>query len=153
MRPPLLQASERVFDPAIRSFFNLVWLIANDFIVGVALASYVRDNGPWLKHVAEQLVRVCLVPCPAFRPHSRTLRSQVYVLSYLRGLLEWLSSWPMGIKLNDEVARVICGVFLFISELWENGSFLPVQCRSRLVADPRLLQSSSAPFLRISLCS
>ncbi|BGP60028.1 pig-Q [Rhodotorula toruloides] len=88
--------------PTYIRFFNLVWLIANDFIVGMALASYVRDNAPFLKHLAEKLVRV-------------------YVLAYLRELLAWLSSWPMGVKLNDEVATVICGAFLFLSQLWENG--------------------------------
>ncbi|GAA6045039.1 hypothetical protein NBRC10513_004852 [Rhodotorula toruloides] len=88
-------------------FFNLVWLVANDFIVGMALASYVRDNAPFLKHLAEKLVRV-------------------YVLAYLRELLAWLSSWPMGVKLNDEVATVICGAFLFLSQLWENVFLGPV---------------------------
>ncbi|GAA6034429.1 hypothetical protein NBRC10512_006294 [Rhodotorula toruloides] len=93
--------------PTYIRFFNLVWLIANDFIVGMALASYVRDNAPFLKHLAEKLVRV-------------------YVLAYLRELLAWLSSWPMGVKLNDEVATVICGAFLFLSQLWENVFLGPV---------------------------
>ncbi|BGP29852.1 pig-Q [Rhodotorula toruloides] len=88
-------------------FFNLVWLVANDFIVGMALASYVRDNAHFLKDLAEKLVRV-------------------YVLAYLRELLAWLSSWPMGVKLNDEVATVICGAFLFLSQLWENVFLGPV---------------------------
>ncbi|BGP22615.1 phosphatidylinositol glycan, class Q [Rhodotorula toruloides] len=88
-------------------FFNLVWLIANDFIIGMALASYVRDNAPLLKRLAEQLVRV-------------------YVLAYLRELLAWLSNWPMGVKLNDEIATVICRAFLFLSQLWENVFLGPV---------------------------
>ncbi|KAK4333051.1 phosphatidylinositol glycan, class Q [Rhodotorula toruloides] len=88
-------------------FFNLVWLVANDFIVGMALASYVRGNVPFLKHLAEKLVRI-------------------YVLAYLREQLAWLSSWPMGVKLNDEVATVICGAFLFLSQLWENVFLGPV---------------------------
>ncbi|BGP68152.1 pig-Q [Rhodotorula toruloides] len=69
--------------------------------------SYVRGNVPFLKHLAEKLVRI-------------------YVLAYLREQLAWLSSWPMGVKLNDEVATVICGAFLFLSQLWENVFLGPV---------------------------
>lgn len=62
--------------------------------------------------------------------HSPSL--QVYVLAYLRDLLQWLSSWPMGIKLNDEIATLICRAFLGLSNLWEHGeSFLPYFVRSR----------------------
>lgn len=50
---------------------------------------------------------------------------QTYVLGYLRDLLQWLSSWPMGIKLNDEVADVICRAFLGLSNLWEHGALSP----------------------------
>ncbi|GJN88761.1 hypothetical protein Rhopal_001729-T1 [Rhodotorula paludigena] len=66
-------------------FFNLLWLLANDLIIGVALATFVRDNSAAIKQSLARLVKV-------------------YVLTYLRDLLDWLNSWPMGVKLNDEMA-------------------------------------------------
>ncbi|BGP37926.1 pig-Q [Rhodotorula kratochvilovae] len=88
-------------------FFNLLWLLANDFIIGVALALYVRDNAAPIKRLTSQLV-------------------EVHVLAYLRDLLDWLNSWPMGVKLNDEVAGVICRSFLFLSQIWEDVVLAPV---------------------------
>ncbi|GAA6000804.1 phosphatidylinositol N-acetylglucosaminyltransferase [Rhodotorula paludigena] len=88
-------------------FFNLLWLLANDLIIGVALATFVRDNAAAIKQSLAQLVKV-------------------YVLTYLRDLLDWLNSWPMGVKLNDEVATLICRAFLFISRIWEDVVLEPV---------------------------
>ncbi|GAA6051856.1 hypothetical protein JCM3770_005500 [Rhodotorula araucariae] len=88
-------------------FFNLLWLLANDFIVGVALAFFVRENAKAINRLISQLV-------------------EVHVLAYLRDLLNWLDSWPMGIKLNDEVADVICRAFLFLSQVWEDVVLSPV---------------------------
>lgn len=41
-----------------RSFFNLLWLLANDFIVGAALAMYVRDNAAPIRSLVSELVEV-----------------------------------------------------------------------------------------------
>lgn len=41
-----------------RSFFNLLWLPANDFIVGAALAMYVRDNAAPIRSLVSELVEV-----------------------------------------------------------------------------------------------
>ncbi|GAA5845635.1 hypothetical protein JCM9279_006056 [Rhodotorula babjevae] len=88
-------------------FFNLLWLLANDFIVGVALATYVRDNAVPIRHLVAQLV-------------------EVHVLAYLRDLLDWLNSWPMGVKLNSEVAGLICRAFVFLTRVWEGAVLQPV---------------------------
>ncbi|GAA5876157.1 hypothetical protein JCM8547_003383 [Rhodosporidiobolus lusitaniae] len=82
-------------------FFNLLWLIANDLIVGFALASFLRDNNAYISSVLSSLI------------------SEIS-LTALRSLLAWLNSWPMGIKLNDELAGVFCSFFLFLSRLWED---------------------------------
>ncbi|KWU41718.1 Gpi1-domain-containing protein, partial [Rhodotorula sp. JG-1b] len=95
---------------------NLLWICMNDVIIGVALGSLIRDNRSLFLTVTETFVRT-------------------YVLGYLRDLLQWLSSWPMGIKLNDEVADVICRAFLGLSNLWEHAvclepmlAHLPIAC-------------------------
>ncbi|KPV75846.1 uncharacterized protein RHOBADRAFT_52865 [Rhodotorula graminis WP1] len=88
-------------------FFNLLWLLANDFIVGVALATYVRDNAVPIRHLVSDLV-------------------EVHVSAYLRDLLDWLNSWPMGVKLNSEVAGLVCRAFVFLTRVWEGAVLKPV---------------------------
>ncbi|GAA5914870.1 hypothetical protein JCM8208_003034 [Rhodotorula glutinis] len=88
-------------------FFNLLWLLSNDFIVGVALATYVRDNAVPIRALVSELV-------------------EVRVLAYLRGLLDWLNSWPMGVKLNSEVAGLICRAFVALTRVWEGAVLKPV---------------------------
>lgn len=89
------------------SRLNLLWVCMNDVIIGIALGSLIRDNRSMFLMVTETFVRT-------------------YVLGYLRDLLQWLSSWPMGIKLNDEVADVICRAFLGLSNLWEHVCLEPM---------------------------
>ncbi|POY74342.1 hypothetical protein BMF94_2536 [Rhodotorula taiwanensis] len=86
---------------------NLLWLCLNDIIVGLALGALVRDHDKVIASGVEHLVRT-------------------YVLGYLRDLLQWLSSWPMGIKLNDEIAGLICRAFTGLSNLWEQACLGPV---------------------------
>lgn len=105
-----------------------MWLGANDVIVGVALAVYVRDNAASIRSLTTDLV-------------------EVHVLMYLRELLSWLNSWPMGIKLNSEVAGLICRAFLFLSRVWEEGA--PVHASvARSIAD-----ASSAAVLKPTLAN
>ncbi|GAA5978717.1 hypothetical protein JCM10908_004457 [Rhodotorula pacifica] len=94
-------------DVRRNSRLNLLWLCINDIIVGVALGTFIRDNRGLFLSVTETFVRT-------------------YVLGYLRDLLLWLSSWPMGIKLNDEIAAVICRAFLGLSNLWEHVCLEPM---------------------------
>ncbi|GAA5868310.1 hypothetical protein JCM3774_001001 [Rhodotorula dairenensis] len=89
------------------SRLNLLWTCLNDVIVGLALGSIIRENRPLFLSAAETFVRT-------------------YVLGYLRNLLHWLSSWPVGIKLNDEIADVICRAFLGLSNLWEHVCLEPI---------------------------
>ncbi|GAA6029532.1 hypothetical protein JCM8097_003725, partial [Rhodosporidiobolus ruineniae] len=82
-------------------FFNLLWLLANDLIIGFALSSFLREIAGYFASVLEVAI-------------------QDYALSSLRGLLEWLNSWPLGVKLNDELAGLICAGFLFLTRVWED---------------------------------
>ncbi|GAA5990169.1 hypothetical protein JCM11641_004243 [Rhodosporidiobolus odoratus] len=88
-------------------FFNVLWLIANDLILGIALSSFLRHNTSFL---STQL--------------SSFLLSDM--LGSLRDVLEWLTSWPMGIKLNDELAGVISSFFLFFLRTWEQIILTPL---------------------------
>ncbi|GAA5891549.1 hypothetical protein JCM5296_004253 [Sporobolomyces johnsonii] len=88
-------------------FWNTTWLFANDLIVGAALASFVCENATALSQVIEVLV-------------------MKYVSAYLRDLLSWLNTWPLGVKLNDELATLVCDAFLFLSQLWEEFVLRPL---------------------------
>lgn len=123
------------------SRLNLLWTCTNDLIVGLALGSIIRENQTSFLLFAETFVRVSLGVFEdrfeASGPHSDCerlavlFRYQAHVLGYLRHLLQWLSSWPVGIKLNDEIATVICRAFLGLSNLWEHGALLcPTRDRS-----------------------
>lgn len=45
-------------EVALSRFFNLLWLLANDLIIGVALATFVRDNSAAIKQSLARLVKV-----------------------------------------------------------------------------------------------
>ncbi|GAA5939852.1 hypothetical protein JCM10213_007814 [Rhodosporidiobolus nylandii] len=100
-------------------FFNLLWLVANDLIVGYALSSFLRENAEYLASRAGGLL-------------------QNDSLSALEGLLEWLNTWPMGIKLNDDLSGLIVSLFLFLSRLWSSLILTPL-----LPSLPLLLRLSS----------
>lgn len=92
-------------------FYNTMWLIANDMIVGTAFTSFVCENSGFLGTRLGEIVRV-------------------YTLEVLRELLLWLNDWPGGVKLNFELASIFCDAFLWATGLWEEceHSVLLVRC-------------------------
>ncbi|ORY41449.1 N-acetylglucosaminyl transferase component-domain-containing protein [Leucosporidium creatinivorum] len=88
-------------------FYNTMWLIANDMIVGSAFTSFVCENSEYLGGLLGRLV-------------------QEYTLTSLRELLLWLNDWPGGVKLNFELASIFCDGFLWGTGLWEELIFAPL---------------------------
>ncbi|KAI9822123.1 MAG: hypothetical protein M1832_003126 [Thelocarpon impressellum] len=80
-------------------FYNSLWLVANDVIMGIALGSYIVDNAPW---VAYQI---------------NTVLSS-YTVEGLQRMITWLMDWPAGLKLNNELARFLGDLFLWVIEYW-----------------------------------
>ncbi|GAA6003175.1 hypothetical protein JCM10207_001785 [Rhodosporidiobolus poonsookiae] len=80
-------------------FFNLLWLLANDLIIGHALSSLLCDNIPSLARLLTDAIEARALPA-------------------LHALLAWLTSWPMGIKLNDELSAMLSGGFGFLLRVW-----------------------------------
>ncbi|KAM0792267.1 hypothetical protein ACM66B_004959 [Microbotryomycetes sp. NB124-2] len=81
-------------------FYNTMWLIANDVIVGSAFTSFVCENSEYLGRLLATLV-------------------QRLTLTSLRDILLWLNDWPGGVKLNFELASLFCDAFLWGTGLWE----------------------------------
>ena len=94
-------------------FFNSLWLVANDVIIGIALGSYIVDNAPW---VAWQINTVLMG----------------WTVEGLRDMILWLMDWPAGLKLNTELAVFLGDLFLWVIELWK-GNSAPVLLLSRML--------------------
>ena len=88
-------------------FFNSLWLVANDVIIGIALGSYIIDNAAW---VASQINTVLMG----------------WTVEGLRNTILWLMDWPAGLKLNTELAIFLGGLFVWVIDLWK-GSW-PLCC-------------------------
>ncbi|KAH8595181.1 N-acetylglucosaminyl transferase-like protein component Gpi1 [Bisporella sp. PMI_857] len=82
-------------------FYNSLWLVANDVIIGIALGSYIIDNSAW---VAESI--------------SEVLR--LYSIGALRNMIAWLMGWPAGLKVNGELATFLGDLFLWVIDHWSS---------------------------------
>ena len=80
-------------------FYNSLWLVANDVIIGIALGSYIIDNA---QPVADEISRLL----------------QQYTVEALHSSIEWLMGWPAGLKLNKELALFLGDLFLWVIEYW-----------------------------------
>jgi phosphatidylinositol glycan class Q protein len=80
-------------------FYNSLWLVANDVIMGVALGSYILEN-------IEPVVATVDMIFSAWSIHG------------LRRMIIWLMGWPGGLKLNTELAGFLGDLFLWVIDYW-----------------------------------
>ncbi|MCJ1382212.1 phosphatidylinositol N-acetylglucosaminyltransferase subunit gpi1 [Xylographa soralifera] len=80
-------------------FYNSLWLVANDVIIGIALGSYIIDNADW---VAESI--------------NSFLTN--WTVQGLQRMIVWLTDWPAGLKLNNELASFLGDLFLWVIDYW-----------------------------------
>lgn len=85
--------------PEYIRFFNSIWLVANDVIIGMALGSYIIENSVT---VAAQMDTIF----------------NVWAIEGLRGIISWLMEWPGGLKLNTELAEFMGDLFLWVIDNW-----------------------------------
>lgn len=81
-------------------FYNSLWLVANDVIIGIAIGSYIIDNATW---VAWQI---------------NTMLSG-WTVEGLRDMILWLRDWPAGLKLNTELAIFLGDLFIWVIDCWK----------------------------------
>lgn len=91
-------------------FYNSLWLVANDVIIGIALGSYIIDNAGW---AADQINQVL----------------SGWTVEGLRDMILWLMNWPAGLKLNNELAVFLGDLFLWVINHWRGKFF----CYSLLI--------------------
>jgi len=119
--------------PEYIRFFNSLWLVANDIIIGIAVGSYILENADM---VAAQMDAVL----------------NTYSIEGLQRMITWLMDWPAGLKLNNELAKFLGDLFLWVIDYW-NGCM--VQLRPALPHIIRVIGMSSfaGASLPISLFS
>ena len=86
-------------------FYNSLWLVANDVIIGIALGSYIIDNASW---VACQINTVL----------------NGWTVEGLQRTISWLMDWPAGLKLNNELAAFLGDLFLWVIKNWAGLALL-----------------------------
>lgn len=85
-------------------FYNSLWLVANDVIIGIAIGSYIIDNAEW---VAFQINIVL----------------GEWTVEGLRNMIVWLTDAPAGLKLNNELAVFLGDLFIWVIDHWKGRSF------------------------------
>lgn len=90
-------------------FYNSLWLVANDVIIGIALGSYIIDNADWVADTISMLL-------------GR------YTINALQSSISWLMGWPAGLKLNSELALFLGDLFLWVIDYWSSciGTLQPL---------------------------
>jgi phosphatidylinositol glycan class Q protein len=91
--------SSTTSHPDYIRFYNSLWLVANDVIIGIALGSYIIDNSNW---VAGSIGKIL----------------SLYSVAALQRTISWLMSWPAGLKLNTELAAFLGDLFLWVIDHW-----------------------------------
>jgi phosphatidylinositol glycan class Q protein len=82
-------------------FYNSLWLVANDVIIGIALGSYIIDNSAWVAETISEILRL-------------------YSVEALQRSMDWLMGWPAGLKLNTELAAFLGDLFLWVIDHWSS---------------------------------
>ena len=82
-------------------FYNSLWLVANDVIIGIAVGSYIIEQADWVAFQINNLLRT-------------------YTVEALQRSISWLMGWPAGLKLNGELAAFLGDLFLWVIDYWSS---------------------------------
>ncbi|KAI6952650.1 Gpi1-domain-containing protein, partial [Hortaea werneckii] len=83
-------------------FYNSLWLVANDIIIGIAIGSYILENSAHVAAFIDDLV-------------------DDYSIAGLQRMITWLENNPAGLKLNNELANFLGDLFLWVIDYWDNS--------------------------------
>jgi phosphatidylinositol glycan class Q protein len=92
-------ASITVNHPDYIRFYNSLWLVANDIIMGVAFGTYLIENNDEIASVITWVGQTCMV-------------------EGLGRMIAWLRQWPGGLKLNNELAAFLAELFTYLIDFW-----------------------------------
>lgn len=89
-------------------FYNSLWLVANDVIMGIAMGSFIIENA---SHAADKMDMIF----------------SAWSVEGLRRMISWLMGWPGGLKLNTELAAFLGDLFLWVIDYWAGKCKLEVE--------------------------
>jgi len=87
--------------PEYIRFFNSLWLVANDVIIGIAIGSYIIDNADAVAYRIDSLITA-------------------YSVEGLQQIIPWLTKNPAGLKLNTDLAKFLGDLFLWVIDYWSS---------------------------------
>lgn len=85
--------------PEYIRFYNSLWLVANDVILGIALGTFIIDNASFVEAQVDTVF-------------------SAWSVEGLRRMISWLMGWPGGLKLNTELAEFLGDLFLWVIDYW-----------------------------------
>jgi len=85
--------------PEYIRFYNSLWLVANDVIIGIAIGTYIIENADYVTAQADYMLRS-------------------WSLEGLQGMIFWLMDYPAGLKLNNDLAKFLGDLFLWVIDCW-----------------------------------
>lgn len=85
--------------PEYIRFYNSIWLVANDVIIGIAIGTYIIENSDFVTAQADHILRA-------------------WSLEGLQGMISWLMDYPAGLKLNNDLAKFLGDLFLWVIDCW-----------------------------------
>ncbi|KAI8973580.1 N-acetylglucosaminyl transferase component-domain-containing protein [Mycotypha africana] len=81
------------------SFYNSMWLVANDIIIGIAMGTFLMTN----RHIMANRIHKVLF---------------TYTVESLQSMMLWFLESPAGLKLNHELGSFLSELFLWLIRLW-----------------------------------
>ncbi|KAF9116797.1 phosphatidylinositol N-acetylglucosaminyltransferase subunit gpi1 [Mortierella sp. AM989] len=88
-------------------FYNSMWLVANDIIIGLTLKSFLINHNEYMGEVLQRYVKD-------------------YTIDSISAVLDWLTSkneYPAGLKLNPELNPFLGQLFKWLIELWAGMTY------------------------------
>jgi phosphatidylinositol glycan class Q protein len=109
-------------------FFNTVWLIANDIILGLAMRSFLFEYRFFLAQLIQDFLGT-------------------YTCDALERTIEWLLQWPGGLKLNAELAHFLAELFQWMIFAWREATSILIPYLPNLLLITGLLGAIGATFI------
>ncbi|KAF8253691.1 Gpi1-domain-containing protein [Wilcoxina mikolae CBS 423.85] len=82
-------------------FYNSLWLVANDIIIGIALGSYIIENANVVAYNIDYYLKT-------------------YTIEGMGRTIEWLLIDPGGLKLNEELDKFLGDLFGWVLNYWSD---------------------------------
>lgn len=104
---------------SISSFYNCIWLILNDAIVGIAFGAFLCENSDILASLMHSYGKVCHVRS-VFDTFKLFLiqKFETWTVDRIQHSLVWLDNWPVGLKLNTQLSHFYCLCLMGLVDFW-----------------------------------